>query len=42
MIARAWRGVTRASDAEEYAQYIADTGFAGYGATPGNRGLQTS
>jgi heme-degrading monooxygenase HmoA len=38
VIARVWRGVTRESDAEEYGKYIADTGFAEYGTTPGNRG----
>jgi heme-degrading monooxygenase HmoA len=38
MIARVWRGVTRESDADEYGQYVADTGFAEYGTTPGNRG----
>ena len=38
MIARTWRGVVRASDAEAYAAYIRDTGLVGYAATPGNRG----
>jgi heme-degrading monooxygenase HmoA len=38
MIARIWRGVVRRGDADEYAKYIADTGFAAYGTTPGNRG----
>jgi heme-degrading monooxygenase HmoA len=38
MIARIWRGVVRRDDADEYAKYIADTGFAAYGTTPGNRG----
>jgi heme-degrading monooxygenase HmoA len=38
MIARTWRGVVRRADAEEYAQYIHDTGFAEYARTPGNRG----
>jgi heme-degrading monooxygenase HmoA len=38
MIARIWRGVVRREDAEEYARYIADTGFAEYGKTVGNRG----
>jgi len=38
MIARIWRGVVRREDAEEYAQYIRDTGFTAYGATAGNRG----
>lgn len=39
MIARAWRGVTRAADAEEYLAYLHATGFPGYRATPGNRGV---
>ena len=38
MIARIWRGVVRTDDADEYAQYIRDTGFAEYGRTDGNRG----
>jgi heme-degrading monooxygenase HmoA len=38
MIARIWRGVVRRPDADAYAAYIAETGFAAYGATPGNRG----
>jgi heme-degrading monooxygenase HmoA len=38
MIARAWRGTVRRVDAEEYAEYIRQTGFAEYGQTPGNRG----
>ena len=38
MIARVWSGVVRTSDAEEYADYIRETGFAEYGHTPGNRG----
>jgi heme-degrading monooxygenase HmoA len=38
MIARIWRGVVRTSDADEYADYIRDTGFSAYGETPGNRG----
>jgi heme-degrading monooxygenase HmoA len=38
MIARMWRGVVRTDDADEYAVYIRDTGFAGYAETPGNRG----
>jgi hypothetical protein len=38
MIARIWRGVVRRDDADEYAGYIADTGFAAYGETAGNRG----
>jgi heme-degrading monooxygenase HmoA len=38
MVARIWRGVVRKGDADDYAQYIRDTGFADYEATPGNRG----
>jgi heme-degrading monooxygenase HmoA len=38
MVARIWRGVVRREDADEYTGYIADTGFAEYGKTAGNRG----
>ncbi|HEY6777288.1 MAG TPA: antibiotic biosynthesis monooxygenase [Thermoleophilaceae bacterium] len=38
MIARIWRGVVRREDRDAYADYIRDTGLAGYEATPGNRG----
>lgn len=38
MIARTWRGWTRARDAESYAKYIKETGLAAYATTPGNRG----
>jgi heme-degrading monooxygenase HmoA len=38
MIARIWRGAVKRHDAEEYARYIRDTGFAEYGRTDGNRG----
>ena len=38
MIARIWRGAVRSEDAEDYARYIRDTGFAEYGRTAGNRG----
>jgi heme-degrading monooxygenase HmoA len=38
MIARIWRGVVRLEDADEYADYIRETGFAAYAATAGNRG----
>lgn len=38
MIARTWRGVTRAADADDYAAYIAATGLRDYAATPGNLG----
>jgi hypothetical protein len=38
MIARIWRGVVRLEDADEYADYVRDTGFAEYAETSGNRG----
>lgn len=38
MIARIWRGAVRTEDADAYARYIRDTGFAEYGRTEGNRG----
>ena len=38
MIARVWRGVVDASDADEYADYIRATGFDAYGQTEGNLG----
>jgi heme-degrading monooxygenase HmoA len=38
MIARMWKGVVRLADADVYADYIRDTGFAEYGRTAGNRG----
>jgi heme-degrading monooxygenase HmoA len=38
MIARIWQGVVRLDDADGYADYIRETGFAEYAETPGNRG----
>jgi heme-degrading monooxygenase HmoA len=38
MTARIWTGTVRRADADVYADYIRDTGFAAYGETPGNRG----
>ena len=38
MIARIWSGTVRTTDADRYADYIRETGFAEYGRTPGNRG----
>jgi heme-degrading monooxygenase HmoA len=38
MIARIWRGVVRAGDADAYVAYINETGIAEYLQTPGNRG----
>jgi heme-degrading monooxygenase HmoA len=36
MIARIWRGAVRSADADDYAQYMRETGLADYKATPGN------
>jgi heme-degrading monooxygenase HmoA len=41
VIARTWRGATRAADAALYVDYLADTGLRAYAATPGNRGVLT-
>jgi antibiotic biosynthesis monooxygenase (ABM) superfamily enzyme len=38
MIARVWRGATRAQDADEYAAYVEATGLESARALPGNRG----
>jgi heme-degrading monooxygenase HmoA len=38
MIARIWRGVVQLDDADEYTDYIRDTGFTEYAETSGNRG----
>ena len=38
MIARVWRGNTRASDAEAYGAFLEAKGFADYRGTPGNLG----
>lgn len=38
MIARTWRGATKADDAEAYLRYIDETGFRAFRATPGNLG----
>lgn len=35
MIARTWRGATRAADAEAYLRYLGETGFSEYRTTPG-------
>jgi heme-degrading monooxygenase HmoA len=40
MIARVWRGTTRAEDAERYLDHLRRTGLADCRATPGNRGVQ--
>ena len=39
MIARAWRGATKAQDAEAYLEYLHRTGFPEYRKTAGNRGV---
>ena len=38
MIARIWRGATRAEDAEAYVSYLEETGLKEYRETPGNAG----
>jgi heme-degrading monooxygenase HmoA len=40
VIARVWRGWTRAEDADRYLDYLRRTGLADCSATPGNRGVQ--
>ena len=42
MIARTWRGATRAVDADAYVTYLHATGFKAYRDTPGNRGAFSS
>jgi heme-degrading monooxygenase HmoA len=39
MIARTWRGATRAEDADAYLEYLEQTGLAEYRKTPGNRSV---
>lgn len=39
MIARSWDGVTRAAQADEYAEYLRRTGVKDLSATSGNRGV---
>jgi heme-degrading monooxygenase HmoA len=38
MIARLWRGATRAVDADAYWDYLQETGLSDYTTTPGNMG----
>ena len=38
MIARTWRGATRAEDGEAYVRYLQETGFRAFRETPGNLG----
>ncbi len=39
MIARIWKGAVRPQDSDAYAEYMQNTGIAGYVNTPGNRGV---
>lgn len=39
MIARIWRGAVAQADRDAYAEYMEQTGIAGYTRTPGNRGV---
>ncbi|HSI79743.1 MAG TPA: hypothetical protein VK919_03740 [Solirubrobacterales bacterium] len=39
MIARIWKGAVRSADGDAYAEYMRDTGVAGYAGTAGNRGV---
>lgn len=39
MIARIWRGATKADRADDYLEYLDRTGVSEYRATPGNRGV---
>lgn len=38
MIARVWRGWTRAEDGDAYVSYLQETGMPGYRRTTGNQG----
>ena len=38
MIARMWTGAVRRTDGDAYAEYMRETGVAGYADTPGNQG----
>jgi heme-degrading monooxygenase HmoA len=38
MIARIWRGATKAEDGEAYLGYLHETGFRAFRETPGNAG----
>src|SRR5579864_4696935 len=40
MIVRIWRGVTPAEKAEQYLEYLMETGVKDYSAVAGNRGVQ--
>jgi heme-degrading monooxygenase HmoA len=39
VIARIWKGAVRKQDGDAYAEYMQETGVAGYAKTPGNRGV---
>ena len=39
MIARTWRGATKAEDGDSYLDYLHQTGFAEYRKVEGNRGV---
>jgi len=39
MVARTWRGWTKAEDADRYVDYIGETGVRGLAGTSGNRGV---
>jgi heme-degrading monooxygenase HmoA len=39
MIARTWRGATKASDGDRYVEYLQQTGIREYKETPGNKGV---
>lgn len=39
MIARTWRGATKAADGDAYVEYLHKTGIHEYKATPGNKGV---
>jgi len=39
MLARTWRGATRAADADRYLEYLRQTGLSAYAATAGNQGV---
>jgi heme-degrading monooxygenase HmoA len=38
VIARIWRGTVRTEDADEYVEYVRETGVEHYRSTPGNLG----
>jgi heme-degrading monooxygenase HmoA len=40
VVARTWKGWTRAADADAYVDYLGETGVPSLAGTPGNRGVQ--